>query len=97
MWIQQKMVTPQNSDPQQAAQSQMMLVMMPLLFGFMTLSFPSGLALYWVASNIIGIVMQYYITGWGGLDTLWFNKKKPTVTPGKSSKPPESKALPPAK
>ena len=38
MWIQQKMVTPKNTDPQQAAQGQMMLVMMPLLFGFLTLS-----------------------------------------------------------
>ena len=74
MWIQQKMVTPTNTDPQQQAQSQMMLIMMPLLFAFMTFQFPSGLALYWVASNIISIVMQYYITGWGGLAT-WFSKK----------------------
>jgi len=28
---------------------------------------PSGLALYWVASNIIGIIMQYFIFGWGSL------------------------------
>ncbi len=96
MWIQQKMVTPKNTDPQQAAQGQMMLVMMPLLFGFLTLQYPSGLALYWVVSNIIGIVMQYFVTGWGGLDTLWF-KKKPADT-GKPSKPsPETKVLPPAK
>jgi YidC/Oxa1 family membrane protein insertase len=97
MWIQQKMVTPQTNDPQQQAQSQMMLLMMPLLFGYMTLSFPSGLALYWVISNIISIVMQYFITGWGALDTLWFVKKKPVVSTGKSSKPPEPKGLPPAK
>lgn len=96
MWIQQKMVTPQSSDPQQQAQSQMMLVMMPLLFGFMTLSFPSGLALYWVASNVISIVMQYFISGWGGLDTLWFHKNPPNITTGKP-KPPEAKILPPAK
>lgn len=76
MWLQQKMVTPQNADPQQQAQSQMMLVMMPLLFAFMTLSFPSGLALYWVTSNIISIVMQYFVTGWGGLATML--GKKPT-------------------
>jgi hypothetical protein len=95
MWIQQKMVTPKNTDPQQAAQGQMMLVMMPLLFGFLTLQYPSGLALYWVVSNIISIVMQYFVTGWGGLDTLWF-KKKPDNT-GKPSKPSvETKVLPPA-
>jgi YidC/Oxa1 family membrane protein insertase len=67
MWIQQKMVTPTSADPRQQAQARMMLWMMPLMFTFFSLSFPSGLALYWVASNIISIVMQYYVTGWGGL------------------------------
>jgi len=68
MWLQQKMVTPNTTDPQQRSQSQLMLWMMPLMFGFLAMSFPSGLALYWVASNVITIVMQYFITGgWGGL------------------------------
>ena len=67
MWLQQKMVTPVTSDPKQQAQSRMMLWMMPIMFAFITLQFPSGLALYWVASNIIGIVVQYYVTGMGGL------------------------------
>ena len=94
MWIQQKMVTPTNTDPQQAAQSQMMLIMMPLLFAYMTFQFASGLALYWVVSNIISIVMQYYITGWGGL--TWFSKKN--SQPGKPTKPTSApKILPPAK
>ena len=94
MWIQQKMVTPQNPDPQQAAQGQMMLIMMPLLFAFMTLQFASGLALYWVVSNIISIIMQYYITGWGGL--TWFSKKNDnTSKPTKPSSAP--KVLPPVK
>jgi YidC/Oxa1 family membrane protein insertase len=67
MWIQQKMVTPTNQDPRMAQQSQMMLWMMPIIFTFFSLSFPSGLALYWVVSNIFSIVVQYYVTGWGGL------------------------------
>jgi len=67
MWLQQKMVTPVTTDPQQRSQSQMMLWMMPLMFGFLALNFPSGLALYWVASNVIGMVIQYFVTGWGGL------------------------------
>ena len=75
MWVQQKMMTPTTVDPKQQAQSQMMLWMMPLMFAFLTLSFPSGLALYWVASNIISIVMQYFITGWGGLALLRGGKK----------------------
>jgi YidC/Oxa1 family membrane protein insertase len=67
MWVQQKMVTPQNQDPRTAQQSQMMLWMMPIIFTFFSLSFPSGLALYWVVSNIFSIVVQYFVTGWGGL------------------------------
>ncbi len=67
MWVQQKMTTPIAVDPNQQAQSRMMLWTMPLLFAFMTLQFPSGLGLYWVVSNIISIVMQYFVTGWGGL------------------------------
>ncbi len=66
-WVQQKMTTAPTTDPKQQAQSQMMLWMMPLMFAFLTLSFPSGLALYWVTSNVISIVMQYFVTGWGGL------------------------------
>jgi len=67
MWVQQKMVMPRTADPRQQAQSRMMLWMMPLMFGFFCLSFPSGLALYWATSNIISIGMQYFVTGWGGL------------------------------
>ena len=67
MWVQQKMVTPTSTDPKQQAQSRMMLWMMPMMFTFLSLSFPSGLALYWVMSNAISIVMQYFISGWGAL------------------------------
>ena len=67
MWLQQKMVMPTTADPKQQTQSRMMLWMMPLMFAFLCLSFPSGLALFWVTSSVIRIVMQYYLTGWGGL------------------------------
>jgi YidC/Oxa1 family membrane protein insertase len=68
MWLSQKMVTPSVTDPQQKAQSQMMLWMMPLMFGFIAMSLPSGLAVYWITSNIISMVMQYFVIGgWGGL------------------------------
>jgi YidC/Oxa1 family membrane protein insertase len=67
MWLQQKMVTPVSADPRQATQGRMMLWMMPIMFAFLTLQFPSGLALYWIVSNIFTIVIQYRATGWGGL------------------------------
>lgn len=67
MWVQQKMMTMPNADPQQAQMNQMMQTMMPLMFAFMTIQFSSGLALYWVMSNLIGIALQYTVTGWGSL------------------------------
>jgi len=67
MWVLQKMSTVPTADPRQQSMNRMMLWMMPLLFAFFSLSFPSGLALFWVISNIIGIVTQYFITGWGSL------------------------------
>jgi len=68
MWVQQKMTQAPSVDPRQESTNRMMLLMMPIMFGFLTLMFPSGLALYWAVSNIIGIVTQYFFTGgWGYL------------------------------
>jgi YidC/Oxa1 family membrane protein insertase len=66
-WVLQKMSTTPSSDPRQAQQAQMMVWMMPLMFGLLALSFPSGLALYWVVNNIFRTVLQYRVSGWGGL------------------------------
>ena len=67
MWVQQKQITTGTVPPEQQANQRMMLWMMPIMFAFITFSFPSGLALYWVFSSIISIGMQYFISGWGGL------------------------------
>lgn len=48
---------------------QQMMFLMPLITGFIALSFPSGLALYWVATTIFSIGQQWYVTGPGGLVT----------------------------
>jgi YidC/Oxa1 family membrane protein insertase len=68
MWVQQKMTQAPAVDPRQESTSRMMLLMMPLMFGLLSLSFPAGLGLYWAVSNIIGIITQYFVTGgWGYL------------------------------
>ncbi|NWF77420.1 MAG: membrane protein insertase YidC [Chloroflexi bacterium] len=67
-WIQQKMSQAPAVDPRQESTNRIMTLMMPLMFGFLTLMFPSGLAIYWAVSNIIGIITQYFATGsWGYL------------------------------
>lgn len=67
MFVMQKMTTMPTADERQASTNRMMLWMMPAMFGFFTLNFPSGLALYWVVSNIVGVAIQGFVTGWGPL------------------------------
>jgi YidC/Oxa1 family membrane protein insertase len=67
MLVQQKMTMMPSADPQQQQTQRMMTFMFPVMFGIFSLVFPIGLVIYWVASNTIGIVMQYFITGGGGL------------------------------
>ncbi len=56
MVLQQKM-TPTSADPTQAK----MFMLMPIMFTFLFLSFPSGLVLYWLVNNVLSIVHQYYM------------------------------------
>jgi YidC/Oxa1 family membrane protein insertase len=70
MFIMQKMTTMPSADPRQQSTNQMMLWMMPVMFGFFTTTFPSGLAVYWIVSNVVGVVMQGFITGWDPLKSL---------------------------
>ena len=82
MWVQQKMVTPPATDPRQQQMSSMTTMMMPMMFAFFTLSFPSGLALYWVVSNIIGIIIQYVVgSGWGYFTLPSFRPQPKAATP----------------
>jgi YidC/Oxa1 family membrane protein insertase len=67
MWLQQKMSTTPALDPKQAQQAQLMLWMMPMMFAVLALSFPAGLSLYWVTSSVFRIILQYRVSGWGGL------------------------------
>lgn len=39
-----------------------MNTIMPLMIGYFTLKFPSGIALYWVFGNILTIIQQYFMT-----------------------------------
>jgi YidC/Oxa1 family membrane protein insertase len=70
MWLQQKLMTQPSADPQQASMNQTMQLMMPLMFGYFTTQFSAGLAIYFVISNVIGIVMQWGIERIEGPVTL---------------------------
>ncbi len=50
-----------------AAMQQQMIFVMPVMIGISALRFPSGLALYWVATTVFSIVQQWILSGPGGL------------------------------
>ena len=58
MFWQQK-IAPTSADPVQ----QRVMMIMPLMFTFMFLSYPSGLVIYWTISNLWAIGQQYLTTG----------------------------------
>ncbi|WP_119395191.1 membrane protein insertase YidC [Salinibius halmophilus] len=55
-WVTMKLGT-QPTDPMQAK----IMQMMPIIFTFMFLWFPSGLVLYWLCNNIFSGTQQYFI------------------------------------
>jgi YidC/Oxa1 family membrane protein insertase len=70
-FVQQKMTTTPSPDPRQQSSQSMMLYMMPIMLGVFGFQFPIGLSIYWIVSNLIGIAIQYFITGWGPLFPLF--------------------------
>jgi YidC/Oxa1 family membrane protein insertase len=57
-FFQQKLTMPATGNDQQ---QQMFLYLMPLMLGWFTWQINAGVGLYWVTSNIIGIIQQYVI------------------------------------
>ncbi len=56
-FVMQKMTPTTTADPAQ----QRVMLLMPLVFGFMFYHFSSGLVLYWLTSNLVGIAQQWFI------------------------------------
>jgi YidC/Oxa1 family membrane protein insertase len=56
-FIQQQMTPNPGVDPSQAK----MMKFMPLMFGFFFYSMSSGLVLYWLTSNLVGILQQWLV------------------------------------
>jgi YidC/Oxa1 family membrane protein insertase len=88
-WAQQKMTMMPAADPKQSSTNNMMLWMMPLMLGFLSLSFPSGLALYWVVSNLIGVILQGLMTrDWSPLvPSFARSSRAPTPEPAEAPAP----------
>jgi len=80
-YVQSKLMSPPTSTPgdQQAMMSGMMNLYMPLLMGWLAYTLASGLSLYFLVSNVIGI-LQYAILGkvnWNNLIPKWVARPAP--------------------
>jgi YidC/Oxa1 family membrane protein insertase len=67
-YIQQKQTTADVSN----AQNKMMMVFMPIFIGYITITFPAGLGIYWVVGNLVQIAQQ------------WWMYRKPAVVQGEA-------------
>ncbi|MBI2020429.1 membrane protein insertase YidC [Candidatus Daviesbacteria bacterium] len=65
-------------DSMSAVQSQMVFLM-PIMIGYFAFTFPVGLAIYWNAYTILGIIQQHRIAGWGGMADFVGKFKTPST------------------
>jgi YidC/Oxa1 family membrane protein insertase len=84
-WVQSKVMTPPASpDPQTAQMSQTMAFTSTLMFAWFSLSFASGLSIYFIVSNLLSIA-QYAFTqpvNWRNIFTLSAPAAAPAVPAG---------------
>jgi YidC/Oxa1 family membrane protein insertase len=71
--IQQKMAPP-SPDPMQAK----LMMLLPIIFTALFISFPAGLVLYWVVNNTLSIAQQWFI-----MHRMERMDKAPTYIPAK--------------
>ena len=95
MFIQQRL-----SPPATDARQQKIMMLLPVVFTFLFLAFPSGLVVYWLVNNIISIGQQRWMMHKMGTDKKNHNKKdkgpKGQLRKPASSKPAASKPAPAA-
>ena len=79
-YVQSKLTMPTSTNPgdQSAAMSGMMSIYMPLLLGWFALNFASGISVYFITSNLLGVA-QYAATGRANWRNLLPGGKKQTT------------------
>ncbi len=91
-YVQQKLSVTPSTTPQQQQQQQMMAWMMPLLLVWITLSLPSGVGVYWVASNVFSLFASYYVYGRRAISWRQIFLPGPTPAPAARRPPPQERA-----
>jgi YidC/Oxa1 family membrane protein insertase len=80
-WLQTKTTITVANDERARQQQMMMQWMLPIMFAFFALSFPSGVSLYWVINAIVGIGFNIVTYGIPGLNiSPLLNVRKPRLS-----------------
>jgi YidC/Oxa1 family membrane protein insertase len=85
-YVQSKLTVMPSGDPQSSQMNNMMTLYMPIFLGYLTMNYASGLAVYFITTNLVGIA-QYAILGkvnW--LNVFPFIKPKTTAITKKGAK-----------
>jgi YidC/Oxa1 family membrane protein insertase len=93
-YVQSKMMQmppPPNPTEQELQTMQMqrtMVLISPLMIGYFALNVPAGLGLYWFVGNLVSIIQQSFVVGWGNALPKWMKPGSAAVVappPNKSS------------
>jgi YidC/Oxa1 family membrane protein insertase len=90
-WLQTKTTVTVANDERARQQQMMMQWMLPIMFAFFALSFPSGVSLYWVVNSIVGIgfnVVTYGIPSLNISPMVNVRKPRPPAQPTDAPAPP---------
>jgi YidC/Oxa1 family membrane protein insertase len=68
-WLSQQMSA--SSDPKMKTQQTVMLVVMPIFMGFITVSMPAGVGLYWITSSVFQVAQQVVMNKRAGIPFPW--------------------------
>lgn len=77
MFFQQKLMAAPGGDPSTESMTRSMNYTMPLMFGFFSLNFSSGLSIYFIVSSLVGIAIQLGLNRYMGMGPTHLSFKKP--------------------
>ena len=81
---------PTEQEQQTAQMQRTMIWLSPLMIGWFALNVPAGLGLYWFVGNLVSIIQQSFVVGWGNVlparfKTVAGGAPTPPPSPGKGS------------
>ena len=60
-------INPTEQELQTQQMQRTMVLLSPLMIGYFALQVPAGLGLYWFVGNVLSIIQQSFVVGWGNI------------------------------